>query len=284
MPAYHLGCPIWANRAWLGNLYAPGTRQADFLASYAAIFDAVEGNSTFYALPSEATVLDWRDKTPDTFRFTFKLPRAVTHDTLLEGPPEPVAHFFERMAPLGPRLGPFLVQLSASFGPARLGVLDRFLAQLPAEHRYAVEVRNLAFFGPAEAELDALLEARGAARCHFDTTPLFAAAKKDPTTIQTQSRKPRVPARDSVVAGQPFLRFIGQNDVRQSTGWLDRWAETVAGWIRSGYTPYVFMHAPDDFYAPRLARAFHHLLRRRLPDLPEHPAWPGETEEQLGLF
>ncbi len=278
----HLGCPIWANRAWIGNVFASTTKQSGLLAAYAQVFDAVEGNSTFYALPSEASVERWAEDTPETFRFCFKLPRAVTHDTLLEGARDELARFFARVAPLGPRRGPFMVQLSNQFGPDRLRVLDAFLAELPSEHRFVVEVRHLAFFGAAERELDALLAARGVGRCHFDTTALFAAKKRDATTMHTQSRKPRVPARDSVIADQPFLRFVGQNDVRATSGWLDRWADTVAGWIRAGHAPYVFMHAPDDLYAPRLARTFHYLLRRRLPDLAEHPAWPGEVEAEAG--
>lgn len=282
-PVLRVGCPIWANRAWLGNLFHPKTKA--LLSAYASVFDTVEGNSTFYALPSEPSVARWAEETPEAFRFCFKIPRGVSHDTMLEGQRAELDRFFDRLAPLGSRLGPFMVQLSNRFGPDRLDVLDRFLAELPTQHRYVVEVRHLAFFGNAEAELDALLAARNVGRCHFDTTALFAAKKKDPTTLHTQSRKPRVPARQSVIAEQPFLRFVGQNDVRATSGWLDRWAETVADWLRAGLEPYVFMHAPDDLYAPRLARTFHYLVRRRIPELPEHPPWPGEQEEgQLGLL
>lgn len=287
MTAYHLGCPIWANRAWLGSLYAEGTRQADFLARYAEVFSCVEGNSTFYALPSASTVEKWAADTPASFRFTFKIPRTVSHDGMLEGGHAELERFFGILAPLGERLGPFMVQLSPSFGPDRLGVLDNFLSRVPSEYRYVVEVRHPKFFdeGRAEHALDELLDRRGAGRCHFDTRPLFAAKAKDPSTIQTQTRKPRVPMRKTVIARQPFIRFIGHNDVRATTGWLDQWADTVASWIGDGQQPYVFMHAPDDYYAPRLARAFHHLLRRRLPELPEHPPWPGEVpESQLGLL
>lgn len=278
----HLGCPIWANRAWIGNVFSAQTKQSALLAAYAQVFDSVEGNSTFYALPSADSVARWADDTPESFRFCFKLPRAVTHDTMLEGAKSELQQCFDRLAPLGPRLGPFMVQLSNRFGPERLRVLDDFLGALPGAWKYVVEVRHDAFFGPAERDLDALLEARGVGRCHFDTTALFAAKKRDATTMHTQSRKPRVPARSTVIAGQPFLRFVGQNDVRATSGWLDRWAQTVAGWLREGLEPYVFMHAPDDLYAPRLARTFHYLLRRRLPELPEHPQWPGEAEADSG--
>ena len=286
-PAYRLGCPIWACPAWKGHLYADAATPKEFLSSYAEVFGCVEGNSTFYALPSVETVDRWRTQTPDGFHFCFKFPKTITHDRMLVGATRETEGFLLLMRRLSGRLGPLLIQLPPAFGPDQLTNLDRFLSSLPDDFRYAVEVRHRDLFGAAEDELQSLLDERGIARGLMDTRAVHAAGPVDATTIVSQGRKPKVPWRSLVSAGTPFVRIVGQNDVRATSGYLDQWADIVAGWLRRGWSPYVFMHSPDDFYAPRLARAFHFLLRKRCPDLSDHPEWPGEraaTTSQLDLL
>ena len=59
---YYLGCPSWSEPAWRGSLYPEGSRSADFLPLYAQVFNAVEGNTTFYAKPSVDTVARWAER------------------------------------------------------------------------------------------------------------------------------------------------------------------------------------------------------------------------------
>jgi len=75
--AYHLGLPLWGERAWTGSLYSEDARPGDYLEQYARVFNAVEGNSTFYSPPSPSSVDQWREQTPESFRFCFKMPRAL---------------------------------------------------------------------------------------------------------------------------------------------------------------------------------------------------------------
>ena len=79
---YYLGCPGWGVKTWVGRLFPGGTRPTEFLERYARVFNTVEGNTTFYALPAAETVARWRDQVPDGFRFCFKFPRTITHDRL----------------------------------------------------------------------------------------------------------------------------------------------------------------------------------------------------------
>ena len=76
---FYLGCPIWAYKDWVGGFYPEGTKPADFLREYARRLTAVEGNTTFYAVPAPMTLLRWVEETPETFRFCPKLPRTVSH-------------------------------------------------------------------------------------------------------------------------------------------------------------------------------------------------------------
>ena len=52
-------------KSWIGRLFAAGTKHTDFLPRYAEVFNTVEGNTTFYALPAVDTVARWRDQVPD---------------------------------------------------------------------------------------------------------------------------------------------------------------------------------------------------------------------------
>jgi uncharacterized protein YecE (DUF72 family) len=49
------------------------------LEYYASQLDAVEVNSTFYEIPPKARVERWVDRTPDKFRFVFKVPKLISH-------------------------------------------------------------------------------------------------------------------------------------------------------------------------------------------------------------
>ncbi|MCR7000611.1 DUF72 domain-containing protein, partial [Pseudomonas aeruginosa] len=69
---YFLGCPSWNEAAWRGSFYPRELRSADYLGHYGGIFNAVEGNTTFYARPSAETVRRWAETMPAGFRFCAK--------------------------------------------------------------------------------------------------------------------------------------------------------------------------------------------------------------------
>ncbi|MEE9592712.1 MAG: DUF72 domain-containing protein [Thermoplasmata archaeon] len=51
----------------------------DSLQAYARAFDYVEVNSTFYQVPPDDMVRSWRRRVPDTFAFTVRCHRSITH-------------------------------------------------------------------------------------------------------------------------------------------------------------------------------------------------------------
>ncbi len=289
---YHLGCPIWGRKDWVGHLYSPDARQRDYLAQYARVFNTVEGNTTFYNhLPAESSVRAWRNATPASCHFSFKLPRLITHELALEDAHAETAAFLERMSILGPRLGPFMIQLPPSFGPDRLGVLDRFLATLPGDLSFGVEVRHRGFYDNA-AEASRLVEVlagRGAERVWMDTRAMRDGDQEHPDVMAARHKKPDLPVVPPLALGStPMLRFVGHPEDAVNEPWLEQWSVLVAGWIREGRRPYVFVHCPNDFHAPRLARRFHQLLAEKAA-VGEMPEWPGEAAdkgrgEQLSLL
>ncbi len=279
---YYLGCPGWGLKSWVGRLFPAGTRTTDFLARYAEVFNTVEGNTTFYALPSADTVARWRDQVPSEFRFCFKFPRTITHDRLLVDCAAEVSEFLDRIAPLGDTLGTLFLQLPPRFGPGQVTRLGEFLAALPKDFHYGVEVRDEVFFhaGPATTELVELLTARGVDLVTMDTRGVHSS--KSLEFADVRGKKPALPVVMRATAAQPLVRFVPHERFDESRGFAEPWSRQLEAWIGEGRRPYFFMHAPDDTFAPENAYAFHAMLRART-DVGELPTWPG-APRQLGLF
>lgn len=279
---YYLGCPGWGTKTWVRRLFPSGTRASEFLELYARVFNTVEGNTTFYALPQPDTVARWRDQVPDTFRFCFKFPREITHDKLLVECAREVDTFLARIAPLGPTLGTLCLQLPPRFDGSMVPRLAAFLATLPREHRYAVELRHDAFFSDTAAARDllALLRERGDDLVIMDTRGLHAG--KSLALAEVRERKPQLPVIVRATANQPIVRCVPHETFDACRDVVEPWAAQIAAWIGEGKTPYFFMHAPDDTFAPENAYAFHAMVRA-YRDAGELPPWPG-GERQLALF
>lgn len=254
---------MWTHAAW----------QSSGLRSYATWCNAVEGNTTFYATPSVKTVRSWAGQTDPGFRFLLKLPRTVTHEHRLAGADEPLRGFLTAIDPLGERARALWVQLPPSFGPDGLGALAAFLRGLPREHRYAVEVRHRAFFADTrwERHLEEVLGEAGAEWAVFDTTVLFEAPPASAAEREAQLKKPRLPRRSRALTAHPVVRYIGRDDMARTAGGWQDWAGTVAGWLREGRSPTVFIHTPDNVDALVLARRFHDDVRARVPELEALP-------------
>ncbi len=282
---YYLGCPSWSENAWREGLYPQNARPADFLSLYAQVFNAVEGNTTFYARPAPATVERWAQSMPGHFRFTAKFPRDISHGGDLREQGHAAQDFLQLLRPLGARVAPLWLQLPASFGPQRLAELMSFVDAL--ERPLAVEVRHPEFFAKGDAErlLNRLLMDRAVERICLDPRALFSCTSTDPAVLHAQSKKPKVPPRPAAFTQFPQVRFIGRPELEANDPYLRPWVEKVAGWIEEGRTPYVFLHTPDNHRAPELARRFHQQLSERLPGLPALPELhQPSTVEQLGLL
>ena len=283
---YHLGCPVWSNRDWVGELFAPAAKPRDFLRQYSAVFDTVEGNNCFYGLPRPETVLRWRDEAASGFRFCFKFPRVISHERRLHGVTAETTEFLTRLTPLAEagRLGPSFLQLPPRFGPDDLPALRGYLSALPAGFQYAVEVRHRAFFVKGEAErlLNRLLRGLGLDRVMLDSRALFDADPADPDTRIAQGRKPRLPVHAISLGPRPFVRYIGHPVPEANPPYLAPWLDKLALWLDEGREPYVFIHTPNNRQAPRLARLFHGLLHARCPEVGPPPPWPAEAASDDG--
>jgi uncharacterized protein YecE (DUF72 family) len=233
----------------------------------------VEGNTTFYATPAAGTVKSWAEQTSADFRFILKLPKPITHERRLADVDGLLRAFLTAIEPLGPRAHALWVQLPPSFGPADLGALTGFLRRLPREYRYCVEVRHRAFFTDprSEQQLERALGEVGAEWVTFDTTVLFGRPPVSDAEREAWTKKPRLPRRSRALTSHPVVRYIGRDDAAGTVAGWQRWVGAVAGWLREGRSPTVFIHTPDNVGALELARRFHDDVRALVPEVEPLP-------------
>lgn len=137
-----IGTQGWNYDGWLRSFYPPKTSAKEMLSLYAKVFNTVEIDSTFYAIPAENSVRGWYEKTPDSFLFSVKLPSEITHKNRLRESEKPLMDFAQRMLLLKEKLGCILIQLPPDFSPSESQALRNFLKILPDGFKFAVEFRD----------------------------------------------------------------------------------------------------------------------------------------------
>lgn len=227
-----IGTSGWVYPHWRGDFYPEGLRQKDRFAHYAARFDTVEINGSFYRLPSDKAVKAWAKQAPPGFLYAWKASRYITQAKKLKDVEASVALVFGRMAPLGAALGPALFQLPPSLH-LDLPRLEAFLALLPKGRRVAIEFRHPSWYVDG---VMAALAAADVAICVSD---------------HHDAPAPWVRTADwAYVRGHgPGGRYAG----RYRSAELDRWAERIAEWRTAGD---VFAYFDNDIggAAPRDAQ------------------------------
>jgi uncharacterized protein YecE (DUF72 family) len=165
----NVGTSSWSDPGFVEEWYPPGLPASDRLPYYAEHFDAVEVNSTFYAVPPARQVARWSEVTPAGFTFDVKLHRLLSrHSAPLDSLPNELREkaktgprgrvrlderleqaladaILEAVAPLADagKLATFLLQLSPAFSPHE-HALDELasLVERLAPHPVAIELRH----------------------------------------------------------------------------------------------------------------------------------------------
>lgn len=263
-----IGLPIWQHASWSTSWLGEG--RANMLSAYARHCTTIEGNTSFYQVPSVSTLHQWRDAVPDDFRFTFKFHQAISHASRLQHCQALIDQQLDVMLQLGPKLGMMLLQLPASFGPDRLASLENLLHYLPSTLKVAVEVRHPAFFqkGDAEKAFNQLLMATGANRMIMDTRALFKGPSTGALMDEVRTKKPHVPVNVLATSEHPVLRFVGHDDNLINDACLQPWVKKCHEWRLNRKHPYFFFHCPDNKDAPFLAQRFIDMYNQQYTQTP----------------
>ncbi|HEY0589401.1 MAG TPA: DUF72 domain-containing protein [Pseudoduganella sp.] len=120
------------------------------LARYAALFGAVEINSSFYRPHRPETYARWADSVPAGFRFAVKLPRTITHEKRLQDIDADLDRFAAEAGALGEKLGWILVQTPPSLAfdaPAARTLFASLRQRFGGKAQIACEARHGSWFG-----------------------------------------------------------------------------------------------------------------------------------------
>jgi uncharacterized protein YecE (DUF72 family) len=143
-----VGTSGWSYDDWAGAFYPAGLPKSDWVGHYAKVFRTTENNSTYYTFPAPFVVQEWARKAVQLqgFEYSLKMPKKVTHDSLLTD--VTTAQDFEAkvLAPLqaAGSLGAVLVQAPPGLqDPEHLDRLDAFFGALDTKaYDYVVELRH----------------------------------------------------------------------------------------------------------------------------------------------
>jgi uncharacterized protein YecE (DUF72 family) len=161
MNGLRLGTSAFTAKGWPGSFYPPGLKPAEYLSYYATQFNTVEVDSTYYAIPSPSVVAGWRDKVPDGFLLSAKVTETITHQKCLQDCDTEFKTYLDRMAIMGDKLGPLLLQFPYfnqdvfNTGADFVARLKPFLEKLPSleSFRFALEIRNKYWINPPFLDL-----------------------------------------------------------------------------------------------------------------------------------
>lgn len=233
-----IGTSGWVYKHWRGLFYPQELRQEQWFDHYAAHFDTVEINNSFYRLPSATAFAAWREQAPTGFVYAVKASRFLTHLKKLKDPEEPICRFFERADHLGQTLGPVLYQLPPHW-QLNLPRFEHFLASLPQGYLHVVEFRDPSWL---TEDVFKLMERYAVAHCIHDMRPL------------------EVPLR--VTAAAVYLRFHGYpkygGDYEEVT--LESWARHIDQWHSQQLNVFVYFNNDIGGYALNNAQTLKRLL------------------------
>lgn len=230
----HVGTSGYSYKEWKGSFYPEDLSAKKMLAWYGEHLNGVEINNTFYRLPKASVLESWAEQVPETFRFSIKASRRITHFTRLKAEAaEPLEYLLTTLETLGERLGVVLFQMPPNM-KKDAERFAAFLEMLPANFPAAFEFRHESW---KDEEVADLVRARGMALVCADTD-------------DTDEDEPIIATADW---GYLRLRRPGY-DAED----LDRWVTHVraTGWKRA----FVFFKHEDEGAGPRMAAEFRELF------------------------
>ena len=237
----YIGTSGWNYPHWQGPFYPEGLARRDWLPYYAERLASVEVNNTFYQLPERSTLEQWKSSVPQSFQFSVKASRYITHMKKLKDPERSTERFFKRIEALKGKLGPVLFQLPPRW-KRNSERLQSFLEQLPREFAYTFEFRDTSWF---DREIYALLHGTGAAFCIYHLAGVLSPKQ--------------------VTAEFVYIRLHGPGDAyqgRYDTKTLSGWAGAFSTWHRQGKEIFCYFDNDQAGYAAQDALRLQGMLSK----------------------
>lgn len=236
----HVGCAKWGRKEWVGKIYPPKTKDANFLDEYVKHFDCIELNATFYQVYGADVIKKWREKAAINpgFKFCPKFSQSISHIRRLKNADDITTQFYEGVMAFGDKLGPLFLQLSDNFTPKSFPELKAYLEHLPKDVPVYVEVRHKDWFALPEAR-DQLFNTLH--QLQIGAVITDASGRRD--CVHMELPTPHA-----------FIRFVGNSLDRTDYQRVDEWVARIKQWAGIGLqSVWFFMHQHDERYSPELA-------------------------------
>ncbi len=234
----YLGCAKWGRTEWVSKLYPPKTKEKDFLQHYVEHYNSIELNATHYKIYGEAGIRKWAEKARGKdFLFCPKMYQGVTHRGSLKGKDFITNEFFRGIRAFEDKLGPVFVQVSDSFSPKRKNELFDYLASLPKDLQFFLEVRHPDWFVKEKERED-----------------MFSFLRNNNMgAVITDTAGRRDCAHMHLTIPKAFIRYVGNSLHPSDYTRTDVWVERIKYWLANGLQElYFFMHMHDEATSPEL--------------------------------
>ncbi len=226
----YIGCPVWADKGYVGKVFPPKTPAKNYLKEYCKQFNSIEVNATHYQIPSEKTIDKWKDVASPGFKFCPKFPQIISHRNDFDERDEWVDLFLGAIYQLDEFLGTSFIQFPPYFKPDKLEQLNHFFSKLPRDMSFAVEFRNEAWF------LDDSIKKEW-----YD---LLKRHQVTPVITDTSGRRDVL--HQLVTTDKIFIRFTGNNLHPTDYVRVDDWVNHLVQLSDQGLTElYFFVHEPE---------------------------------------
>lgn len=229
----HIGTSGWSYDHWKGTFYPDDLPKEKWLEYYTQKLNTVEINNSFYQLPEIGTLEGWSEEVPDSFIFSAKASRYITHMKKLKEPDESLEKMFDAFRALDSKLSYVLFQLPPNwkFNEERL---RNFISLLPENLGFAFEFRDRSWINDT---LYQILEENNITFCIYDI-----AGYQSPVKVTS----------DSV-----YVRLHGPSDEKYKGCYSDQdlseWADRAGEWTGSGREVFIYFDNDEQGFAPQNA-------------------------------
>ncbi len=234
----YFGCAKWGRKEWVGKIYPKGTKEADFLDHYVHHYNSIELNATHYKVNTPAEIKKWADKAKGRhFKFCPKVPQLISHYSQFKNTDQLTTSFLEGVLAFGDHLGPIFLQVSDKYAPNRRDILYSYLASLPTDVQFFLEVRHPDWFAD-KAILKELLQ---------------TLEKNNIGFVITDTAGRRDCAHMHLTIAKVFIRYVGNSLHKTDYTRTDTWIQRMKYWLDNGIQEvYFFMHMHDEATSPEL--------------------------------
>lgn len=234
----YLGCAKWGRPEWVGKIYPPKTKEKNFLQHYVEHYNCIELNATHYKIYGENGIRKCAEKAKGKdFKFCPKIYQGITHRGSLKGKEFLTNEFFRGIVGFEKHLGPIFVQVSDTFSPNRKKELFDYLASLPKDLQFFLEVRHPSWFSKPDIQKEM-----------FETL-----ASMNMGAVITDTAGRRDCAHMHLTIPKAFIRYVGNSLHKTDYTRCDEWVQRMKYWLDHGLDElYFFMHMHDEAKSPEL--------------------------------